>query len=259
MTKIIVVCNRKGGVGKTTTAVHLAHGFARKGKKSLIVDLDAQSHVADTLGLRPSKHVFDLLVNDVPFDQLITDTGRPCLHALLGDTKTTVAEAVIVAQRSPISFLRERLLCLGKSHYDIIVVDTPPSAGELQTQALWGADRVLIPSSTDYLATRGVFSLVTHLRELKRDQGWRGKVVGILPTLYDSVTKESQNTMNDLKNYFHAHLLPVQIHRTTTLREAAAEGKTIFEYAETRKTRTAARAVAEYGRLVDLLLPKLTN
>lgn len=257
MTKIIAVCNRKGGVGKTTTAVHLAHGLATKGKKTLIVDLDAQSHVADSLGLLPTKHVFDLLVNDGPIDALITDTGRPCFHALLGDTKTSVAEAVIVAQRAPIGFLRGKLLCVAQAHYDVVVLDTPPSAGELQTQALWGADRVLIPSSTDYLATRGVFNLVSHLRELKRNQGWQGKVIGILPTLYDSVTRESQNTMNDLQNHFGAQLLPLQIHRTTTLREAAAEGKTIFEYAETRKSSTAARAVAEYSRLVELLLPKL--
>lgn len=257
MTKIIAVCNRKGGVAKTTTAVHLAHGLALAGRKTLIVDLDAQSHVADALGLRSNKHVFDLLVNETPFDELVTDSGRPCLHVLVGNNKTTIAEAVLAAQRVKIDFLRDKLLCIGKGHYDVIVVDTPPSAGELQTQALYAADKVLIPSNTDYLATRGVFNIVNHLRELRREQGWEGKVVGILPTMYDSVTKESQNTMNDLHNHFQAHLLPVQIHRTTTLREAAAEGQTIFEYAQTRRTKTAVRAVAEYTRLVELLLPKL--
>ena len=75
-----------------------------------------------------------MIVNDGKNEMLISDSKRECLHVLLGDKKTTVAEAVMIAQRVPIHFLREKLCWVGEL-YDVVVVDTPPSAGELQTQA----------------------------------------------------------------------------------------------------------------------------
>ena len=136
---------------------------------------------------------------------------------------------------------------------DYIILDTSPSVGELQEQALWAADGVLIPCSTDYLASDGVFSIVSTLKKIRQDFDWNGQVIGILPTFYDEVTRESKATLLDLGKRFSGMLLE-PIHRATVLRECAVEGKTIFELAP------SSRAAGQYGRLVQFVLqwdPKL--
>ena len=130
--------------------------------------------------------------------------------------------------------------------FDIAILDTSPSVGELQEQALWAASGVLVPCATDYLATDGVFSIAATLKKLHSDHEWQGKILGILPTFHDEVTRESRATILDLQKQFGSLVLN-PIHRATVLRECAVEGKTIFELDRN------SRAADEYRNLVNFI------
>ncbi len=105
----------------------------------------------------------------------------------------------------------------------------------------------LIPCAVDYLASDGVFNIAETLKRIHTEQNWQGRILGILPTFYDSVTKESRATLQDLQKRF-PRLILNPIHRATILRECAVEGKTIFELDSN------SRAAIQYRELVDFVL-----
>ena len=248
MTKTITIANQKGGVGKTTTAVNLAHGLVLEGKRVLLVDLDPQGQCATILGLKQEPGVFNLLVAEQPLAQVTRTTDRQNLFVVLGNSKTATAQTVISVQRSPVSYTYEKIvLPASEDDYDYLIIDTPPSVGELQVQSLWASDGVLIPCSVDYLASDGVFSIIETLNRIGQEFDWKGSVLGILPTFYDNVTRESKATLRDLRDNFDQLVLG-KIHRATILRECAVEGKTIYELAP------ASRAAKQYSRLVESVL-----
>ncbi len=248
MTTTITIANQKGGVGKTTTAVNLAHGLVQRGKRVLLVDFDPQGQCATILGLKPEPGAFNLLVAENPLTQVIRSTDRKNLFVVLGDRKTATAQTVLNVHRTPINFTHQKLVApASEDKIDYIVIDTSPSVGELQEQALWAADGVLIPCAVDYLATDGVFNIAVTLKRIHDEFKWQGRILGILPTFYDAITRESRATLKDLQNRFSGLLLPA-IHRATVLRECAVEGKTIFELAP------ESRAAQQYTQLVDFVL-----
>ncbi len=248
MTTTITIANQKGGVGKTTIAVNLAHGLVQRGKRVLLVDFDPQGQCATILGLKPESGTFNLLVAESPLPQVIRSTDRKNLFVVLGDRKTATAQTVLNVQRTPINFTHQKLVGpAADDKIDYIVIDTSPSVGELQEQALWAADGVLIPCAVDYLATDGVFNIAVTLKRIHDEFKWQGRILGILPTFYDAITRESRATLKDLQNRFSGLLLPA-IHRATVLRECAVEGKTIFELAP------ESRAAQQYNELVDFVL-----
>jgi len=248
MNAILTIANQKGGVGKTTTAVNLAHGLVLEGKKVLLVDLDPQGQCATILGLKPEPGAFNLLVSELPHKQIVRLTDRTNLYVIMGDKKTATAQTVLSVQRTPISYARQKLAPIVKEDgFDFMIIDTSPSVGELQEQALWASDGVLVPCASDYLATDGVYSIYTTLQRLQTEQSWRGKILGILPTFYDDVTRESKATVRDLRKQFGSLVL-APIHRATILRECAVEGKTIFELDGN------SRAAEEYHQLVSFVI-----
>lgn len=248
MTKTITIANQKGGVGKTTTAVNLAHGLVLKGKRVLLVDLDPQGQCATILGLKQEPGAFNLLIADQKSDQVIRLTDRENLYVVLGDKKTATAQTVLGVQRTPISFTHGKLIpAAKKDNLDYVIIDTSPSVGELQEQAIWAANGVLIPCAVDYLATDGVFSIAGTIKRIHDEFDWGGSIVGILPTFYDEVTRESKANLLDLEDRFEKLMLK-PIHRATVLRECAVEGKTIFELDAT------SRAAQEYGSLVEFVI-----
>lgn len=248
MITTIAIANQKGGVGKTTTAVNLAHGLVTEGRKVLLVDLDPQGQCSTILGLKPEPDVYNLLISAYSAEQVIRTTDRFNLFVLLGDRKTATAQTMMEINHSPISFIHEKItLAAEEDGFEYVIIDTPPSVGEMQVQAVWASDGVLIPCTVDYLASDGVYNIMELLKRIKDEFNWQGSVVGILPTFFDEVTRESKATLQDLKNNFGDKILD-PIYRATILRECAVEGKTIFELAPN------SRAAKQYTQLVDAVL-----
>jgi len=241
----IAIANQKGGVGKSTTVVTLAHGLSLSGGKVLIVDCDPQGQTAALLGIQQEPGLFNLLIAEWPPVQVIRATGRDGLDQIPSDKKTAAAQVTLAAQRAPITYIEEALKPI-QSKYDYVIFDTAPSIGDIMGAALFAADYVLIPSAVDFLSSDGVVKLMDTLQDIK-DLEWPGKLLGILPTFYDEATRESKAILEELIEQFSDGVLD-PIHRATILRECAAYGQTIFE------ADRASRAAKEYNELVNYVI-----
>lgn len=245
MNRIIAIANQKGGVGKTTTAVSLAHGLALRRRNVLLVDLDPQGQCATSLAVNPEPGVFNALVNPrSDIRQWIRDTGREYLHLLPGDRSTATAQIVINAENRPIDAILSLLRVL-RNEYDYILLDTAPSVGGIQERAVYAADLTLIPTATEFLSMDGLVQMMDLLGSLRERFHWNGRLLGILPTFYDEQTSESAKSIEELRGKFGKGILS-PIHRATVLRECAADGVTIFEKAP------ASRASQEYETLTTV-------
>jgi chromosome partitioning protein len=253
MTTIVTISNRKGGVGKTTTAVTLAHGLALKGRQVLLVDLDPQGHCCPALGcpLVEGRYVFDVftwLENKMTLGDSVTQ-ARDNLHLVAGNCRTAAVERTVIRDRWPAGWLSDKLrnyrqkrTRIAGTDIDFVVVDTGPSVSTLQDAALWAADLVVIPSAVDYLSGTGIADLFDSLATMQTG-GWNGRLLGVLPTFYDEVTRESRLNLEELRDTFRGLVLP-HVHRATVLRECAAEGRTIWE------VDPRSRVADEYAALV---------
>jgi len=242
--KVITIANQKGGVGKTTTAVTLAHGLAIKGLQVLLLDLDPQGQCASALGLLQEPGVFNLLVGGQTLADVTRTTGRANLTLIPSDKRTATAQIVLNAEGFDLAVIRGELKPALRNGLDMVIIDTAPSVGGLQEAGLFAADLVVIPTAVDYLATEGVTRVIETLKALEEKQGWQGVVLGILPTFHDEVTKESAATLVDLRNTFGEDVILQPIHRATVLRECVSEGVTIWEKAP------KSRAAQEYANLI---------
>jgi chromosome partitioning protein len=249
--KIITVSNQKGGVGKTTTSVNLAAYLAKCGSQVLLIDLDPQGQCATSLGMDPEQGTFYLLMitqsspHEIAFvKRFLRPTGRENLSLIPGNQATAQAQSSI--QEKPISYLKEVVRTFARDGMDYIIFDTSPSVGGLQERAIWAADLVIIPCATEFASLEAVGNTIVTLQTLKNERGWGGGLLGILPTFYDIKTRESRNSLADLKRDFGEKALP-PIHTATILRECWSVGKTIFEYAP------ESRASQEYETFANLV------
>lgn len=245
---ILAVANQKGGCAKTTTAVMLAHGLALAGKTVWLVDMDPQGQVALSLGLDQASGVYDLLAEDAPVEAVLQETGRPRLFVVPGDGRTLRCQILMIGEGWGLDVLSRALQSAsGDLLPDCVIVDTPPSPGGLQTVSIWAADWVIIPCACDYLSTDGVAKALAAMDDLA-GRGWRGRLLRVLPTLYDDVTRESRAVLADLQKTLGAGRVWDPVHRATVLRECAAVGKTIWEQDP------RSRAAREYIPVVETVL-----
>lgn len=242
MATIIAIANQKGGVAKTTTAVTLAHGLSQRNYNVLLADLDPQGQCASFLGMEQEPGVFNLLVTRLPMRDIVRSTGRENLWLLPGSKRTETAQYVLNMEDRRKDVLTETLsragVNSGRTHY--IVLDTAPAVGLLQANALYAADVLILPAATDWPAIEGVAEILKSIEALERPTP---PTIRILPTFYDSVTKESKANLRHLQDTFSDVVLE-PIHRATILRECAALGKTVLEHAP------LSRAAKEYMGLV---------
>jgi chromosome partitioning protein len=234
MPTIFAILNQKGGVGKTTTAVTLASGFARRGYQVLLVDLDTQGNVADSLGILQSDDLRCLLSPDLrqPLMQVITPSGMEGLFLIRSDKSTAGLKQILAGVT-----LREYLLAdvLEAANYHLIFLDCAPSVDLLHFAAIVAADYLLIPTRLDKLAVNGVRDALQTLASLKRIS--HCQVAGILPTFYERVTLESHEQLIHLAQTFGRLVLP-PIPQDTQCRVASRFGKTLWEYEPSAKALT---------------------
>ena len=222
--KIISFANQKGGVGKTTTAVTLAHGLARLGLRTLLVDLDPQGHVAVALGLPKAPGLYQLICLDEPLNRIVVN-ARPNLDILPSDKRTEKVKRQIT-----LSDFRETVLAetLRKSSYDVILMDMAPSLDVLHLNGLVASDWVIVPTRLDALAVDGVKEILLTMGGITQ-KGYHFQGYSILPTFFDRTTRETLSQFKDVARTFGSRVWP-PIPQDTRARESTAYGKTLWEY-----------------------------
>lgn len=223
--KTLAVANQKGGVGKTTTAVTLAHGLALKGKRVLLIDLDPQGQCATAMNLAHEDGVYSWLVMERPFSEVVR-RARPNMGLIPGDKQTATVQMLWGFQNRGIDALAQKMKALANG-LDYCVLDTSPSVGGMQERAIYAANFVIVPVKVDYLSADAVSQTVATMYDI-RGYGWSGGLFGILPTFYDRRIKENRRMLDELRSLYPGQVLD-PIHYRKTLPECAAEGKTIWE------------------------------
>jgi chromosome partitioning protein len=159
---IITIANQKGGVGKTTTAVTMAHGLALCGQRILLVDLDPQGHVAFSLGLPKAPGFYRLIVDEEPIEKVAVPT-RENLEIIPGDKHTEKAKRTIIISNFPTETIGR---ALKGAEYDVVILDLAPSLDVLHVSALMASDWVLIPTKLDAMAIDGVNEVLRSMGEV---------------------------------------------------------------------------------------------
>jgi chromosome partitioning protein len=243
--RYLAVFNHKGGTGKTTTAVSVAAGLASRGKRVLLVDTDAQGNVSVSLGSNVERSLYHVLVMGLRVSDAVTSV-RTNLD-LLGSNETLAAAELYLAGRQN----RDRVLCdrlsSAAAGYDYVVLDCSPSLSLMNQNALVFADSVLVPVACDYLSLVGVRQVIKTVKNVNALLHHPVQIWGVLPTFFDGRAKICREAVTTLKQHFGDRCLP-PIRAAIKVKEAPAQGQTIFEYAN------GTPAADDYAVVVDRIV-----
>lgn len=237
MAKITAICNQKGGVGKTVTAVNLGIGLAREGKKVLLVDMDAQGSLTASLGYRrpdQMENTLATILGRIILDEPVSP-GEGILHQaeavdlLPANIELSGLEVTLVNTMSRETILRDYLNSV-RDQYDVILLDCCPSLGMLTINALAAADQVLIPMQAHYLSIKGLEQLIRTISNVKRKINPGLEIAGILITMADLRTTYSREIIELLRNSYGDKLRIFNsiIPQSIRAAETRAEGRTIY-------------------------------
>ena len=235
--KITAICNQKGGVGKTVTAVNLGIGLAREGKKVLLVDMDAQGSLTASLGYQRPDQMENTLATiwgRIILDEPVSP-GEGILHQaeavdlLPANIELSGLEVTLVNTMSRETILREYLNSV-REQYDVILLDCCPSLGMLTINALAAADQVLIPMQAHYLSIKGLEQLIRTISNVKRKINPGLEIAGILITMADLRTTYSREIIKLLRNSYGDKLRIFNsiIPQSIRAAETSAEGRSIY-------------------------------
>jgi chromosome partitioning protein len=232
MPKIVAICNQKGGVGKTSTAVSLASALALQGIKTLLIDLDPQGNASSGVGIDKSKverSVYHALLENAPVAEILSNTVVENLSIIPANPDLAGTEVELVSELGREGRLRKTLGSLDQS-YQAVIIDCPPSFGLLTINALTAAHSVIIPIQCEYYALEGLSQLVKTITMIKDNLNPSLDIEGIVMTMADYRTKLTQEVIDEVRKHFGAKVYQTVIPRNIRLSEAPGFGKPIFLY-----------------------------
>jgi chromosome partitioning protein len=249
MARILAVTNQKGGVGKTTTAINLAAGLARAGKRVLLADLDPQGNA--TMGSGVDKRALTSTVYHVILGlSTVARVRRPAMHGgfdlLAANRDLAGAEVELVELDHRETRLKEALAVV-RDEYDFILLDCPPALNLLTVNALVASDAVLIPMQCEYYALEGLSDLVNTVRKIRQHLNPRLEIDGLLRTMFDPRNTLAQQVAQQLHDHFGDKVYATVIPRNIRLAEAPSHGMPGVLYDEASK---GAQAYFDFAREV---------
>jgi chromosome partitioning protein len=252
--RTIAVANQKGGVAKTTTVASLGAALAELGQRVLLVDLDPQACLTFSLGLDPDTvqlSVHDVLLGRVATSMAIQSTadGPDLLPATI---ELAGCEAQLLMRTGREYTLRLALEEVRPS-YDVVLLDCAPSLGVLTINALTAADDVLVPLQCETLSHRGVGQLLDTVHDVQRLTNRDLRVLGVLPTLFDSRTTHAREVLADITGRYGLDVIEPPIPKSVRFAEAPARGRSILRTASRTPGAAGYRALAR--RIVGVTEP----
>lgn len=247
MSKVIAVCNQKGGIGKTTTALALATGLSNDGFKVLMVDMDSQTNATDTFraGTVGVGTLYDLLAEG---DQDVIQ-HMELGDIIAGDPLLKDADKILTGPSANYK-LRKGLAGI-KEQYDYVILDTPPVLGVLLINALTAADSCIIPLTADRYALQGMVDLKKNIDDVKEYTNPALKVEGLLLIKFSGRMNTEKAVLEGLDEYaklFDSKVFDAKIRATNAVQKAQLAREGLFEYAPD------CTAAQDYMALVDEIL-----
>ncbi len=247
---VFSILNQKGGCGKTTTAVNLAHALSKKGYRTLLIDFDPQAHTTYSLGIENVRGACEFLeayarTGALGIDEFIVKRDEN-LFVLPSSVGLSALEQKL-SNRPDKLFIAYKLFSANKSQYDYCIIDCPPNLGMLALNAVFASDHVIIPLMTCTLSYKGLEVLN---KVLEMTAGLHPNKLSLLYLLtqYDRRFRYSLDFYDKLRSSLSTKLMRTVIRTNISLREAAAEGKTIYEY------KPKARGAQDYTKLAEELM-----
>lgn len=243
--QVLAVFNHKGGTGKTTSAVTVAAGLAARGQRVLLVDTDGQGNVGVSLALEPKRSLYHVLVMGLALEEAV----QPCdagFDVLPANETLAAAELYLAGRKNRDRVLASRLEP-ARRRYDTIIVDCSPSLSLMNQNALVSADAVLCPVACDYLSLVGVRQVVKTIKQVNKLLGHPVGLWGVLPTMFDARARICHEALDTLRSHFAERCLD-PIRAAIKVKEAPAQGKTLFDYAP------GSSVASDYARVVDRLV-----
>ena len=238
-TRIFVVANQKGGVGKTTSTVNIAAALAMGGLRVLVIDLDPQGNASTALGVehKESPGVFEVLMGSTEVQDVVQKVaGFAHLECIPSNTGLAQAEINLVPMVAREMRLKDAIEDLIKSKteagsgYDYIFIDCPPSLGLLTINAFAAAKELLIPIQCEYYALEGLTQLLETYSLVKKRLNPNLNLSTIILTMFDSRTKLANDVADSVRQHFPNELINIPIPRTVRISEAPSYNQTIMTY-----------------------------
>jgi len=227
MSKVITISNHKGGVGKTTSVINLGAGLNILGKTVLLIDLDPQANLTQSLGItEPKQTIYGALRGDYSLQpiQVLKD-----LEIIPSTLDLSGAEVEMSGEAGREYILRE-LIDPIRGQYDYILIDSPPSLGLLTINSFVASEEILIPLQAQYLALQGLTKLLEVIDKIKRRLNKELKVGGVFITQYDSRKVLNRDVVATIQDHFKNEVFNTKVRDNIALAEAPAQGVDIFRY-----------------------------
>lgn len=229
MTRIIAISNHKGGVGKTTSCINIGAGLEKQGKKVLLIDLDPQANLTQSLGVDdPQNTIYEALKGETGLHPLQVHKQLYIIPSTL-DLSGAELELSTEAGRE---FILKELLDEMYRAFDFILIDCPPSLGLLTVNALTAASEVLIPLQAHYLPLRGLTKITEVIDKVQKRLNKSLKIGGVFITHYDKRKILNRDVADAITSNFDGKVYKTKIRDNISLAEAPTAGIDIFRYNE---------------------------
>ncbi len=228
MSYVIAMSNHKGGVAKTTSAVNIGAGLGNLGKKVLLIDIDPQANLTQSLGIQRSEFTIYEAINGST-DELPIVEVTPSLFVVPSSLDLSGAEIEWSSEAGREYLLKEKIDPIAHQ-FDYVIIDCPPSLGLLTINALTAAHQVFIPLQAEFLATQGVAKLVEVVEKIKKRLNKNLEIGGVFLTQYDKRKILNRDVAESIKNFFQSKVFNTKIRENVALAEAPSSGLDVFRY-----------------------------